>query len=433
MTGGERPAPGPREPRRSGAGRLLLSALWIALPLGALVTPRPAHATAEEFSTFDVESQEEDDESVLDHLLTRMPRAWRDEWEHAPQAFRTSQGCLTSGQWFIFDQLKLRAPLGRRSTFDLGLLQSHDDTEAFEALELAFHRSLPSGAVGLVFAPNYDKSKQDFSLEWRYGADTTALEIETRITLEDTFNNLWEFRQSRAGQASEPYLRHPLEPGIRVVSRHERVRLEVGGRWLTPNTKKLEGLYGQPPFRIRTLWGALGYATVELRALGLEWGAGGRNEQATSSEYPDSVSNLDFRDFRRQWSAELSARRTFSPRVSALAHFFYQERTQRYGADVGPGVFAAVDRVTHVEVDSRLTPTLMLRVGGFYDRLGFARSGRTLLASEDRKKESRAFIGLIARFGRVSVAGVEGIELDREPYDVAFHHDKGFLQLQTTF
>ena len=129
----------------------------------------------------------------------------------------------------------------------------------------------------------------------------------------------------------------------------------------------------------------------------------------------------------------MSARRALSPRVSALIHWLYQERTQRYGADVGPGVFAAVDRVTHVEVDGRLTPTLTLRVGGLYDRLGFARSGRTRLASEDRRKESRAFVSLVARFGRVSVAGVEGIELDHEPYDVSFHHDKGFLQLQTTF
>jgi hypothetical protein len=145
------------------------------------------------------------------------------------------------------------------------------------------------------------------------------------------------------------------------------------------------------------------------------------------------VVNLDFRDFRRQWSAELSARRALTPRVSALVHWFYQERTQRYGADIGPGTFAAVDRVAHVEVDGRLTPTLMLRVGGFYDRLGFSRSGQTRLASENRQKESRAFVGLIARFGRVSVAGVEGIELDREPYEVSFHHDKGFLQLQTTF
>jgi hypothetical protein len=27
----------------------------------------------------------------------------------------------------------------------------------------------------------------------------------------------------------------------------------------------------------------------------------------------------------------------------------------------------------------------------------------------------------------------EGVELDAEPYEVSFHHDKGFLHLQTTF
>ena len=37
------------------------------------------------------------------------------------------------------------------------------------------------------------------------------------------------------------------------------------------------------------------------------------------------------------------------------------------------------------------------------------------------------------RFGRVSLQVVEGLELDREPYEVWAVHDKGFVQLQTTF
>jgi hypothetical protein len=49
------------------------------------------------------------------------------------------------------------------------------------------------------------------------------------------------------------------------------------------------------------------------------------------------------------------------------------------------------------------------------------------------RNETRIHLGLQARFGRVLVQGVEGVELDREPYEVSFHHDKGFLQLQTTF
>jgi len=49
------------------------------------------------------------------------------------------------------------------------------------------------------------------------------------------------------------------------------------------------------------------------------------------------------------------------------------------------------------------------------------------------RKESRAYLGLELLLGRVRVQGIEGIELDSEPYEVTFHHDKGFLQLQTTF
>ena len=62
-----------------------------------------------------------------------------------------------------------------------------------------------------------------------------------------------------------------------------------------------------------------------------------------------------------------------------------------------------------------------------------ARSGTTPRVNYGSRHESRAYFGLDARFGRVRVSGVEGIELDPEPYEVWFHHDKGFLALQTTF
>ena len=44
-----------------------------------------------------------------------------------------------------------------------------------------------------------------------------------------------------------------------------------------------------------------------------------------------------------------------------------------------------------------------------------------------------AYIGLALRFGRVRIAGIEGIELDPEHYEVWLVHDKGFLQQQMTF
>ena len=49
------------------------------------------------------------------------------------------------------------------------------------------------------------------------------------------------------------------------------------------------------------------------------------------------------------------------------------------------------------------------------------------------RNESRAYVGVSARFGRVRLDGVEGIELDPEGYEVWFVHDKAFLQFQTTF
>jgi hypothetical protein len=47
--------------------------------------------------------------------------------------------------------------------------------------------------------------------------------------------------------------------------------------------------------------------------------------------------------------------------------------------------------------------------------------------------ENRLYLGLDLRFAKVRTGGIEGIELDREPYEVAHHHDKGFLTLQSVF
>ena len=99
--------------------------------------------------------------------------------------------------------------------------------------------------------------------------------------------------------------------------------------------------------------------------------------------------------------------------------------------ETGPGVFR--ERQLRIW---RASDWLKLRVGGLYDRITITQTGTTpavAIKTYGSRKESRAYVGLIARFGRVNLQGVEGIELDHEPYQVSFHHDKGFLQLQTTF
>ena len=90
-------------------------ALLALLVLASCFGVERAHAAAEVFTSFDVQFQEEDDESLLDHFLTRAPREWRYEWERSPSAIRTSQGCLTSGQWFIDTDLKLVTALGDKA------------------------------------------------------------------------------------------------------------------------------------------------------------------------------------------------------------------------------------------------------------------------------------------------------------------------------
>ena len=401
-----------------------------------LAAARPARAGSEEFSTFSVEAQEEDDESTIDHLLARPPREWAREWERAPLAVRTSQACLTSGQWLDQTELKLRAPLGRSAFFGLDLAQERDDQVDYQYLDFSFHFPTRLGTAVGMFRPFHDKSRQDFAFMWDVGSDTSAFQLRLVAGLEDMFNNLWAFRQSRVGGVSEPYLRHPYEPGLRMVVRRPWLRAEVGGRYLTPGTKRLSALGNRGVTSLAKLWGTLAWASVETRALGLDWEVRSTNHQAASSEAPTAQPKPDNRDFRRQWTIETAASRRLTPRFTAELRWLYQERTQIHAPPFGPRTFAGVDRVLQAEGRWRPNQRLAMRLGAMVDRITITQTGApspVVLPTYGTRKESRAYLGLIARFGRVSVQGVEGFELDHEPYEVTLWHDKGFLQLQSTF
>jgi hypothetical protein len=415
----------------------------------ALLAP-PARASTEEFESFDVLRPEEDDESTMDHLLTRFPADWRDEWEGAPLAFRTAQGCLTSGTWFQIHDLKLRSALGRRSRLDLELLQHADNEATYEWIQFDFRFPMPAaaGTWGVRFRPAFDKSRHDFGVLWSAGHDSSRVQVTAALGLEDGFNELWEFRQTRVGNDSRPYERHPLEPEMRVVWRsgdaarapHARpgryddargARVEVGGRWFTPARQRLESPALQVLER-STLWGARGDARAEAR-----WGRWAAEAafdvvQAASSRTVLPAAE-DGRTFRRRWALEGAARVRLARDWTAEARWVHQERVQHWRPPAGNGQFAAVERTPVLELGWRPAAGWGARVGYMRDRVTVDQRGALPGFTYGTRNETRIHLGLQARFGRVLVQGVEGVELDREPYEVSFHHDKGFLQLQTTF
>ena len=73
------------------------------------------------------------------------------------------------------------------------------------------------------------------------------------------------------------------------------------------------------------------------------------------------------------------------------------------------------------------------RIGLMRNRVTVVDDSRSAVFTWGTRVESRAFFSLGRQFGRVRVQGTECFELDREQYDVAFHHDKGFVHIQTTF
>lgn len=417
---------------------LALTAAWCAA----------AFASTEEFSTFDVVRQEDDDESVIDHVLTRYPADWRDEWESSPNTFRTAQGCLTSGQWFMLNELELRAPMGRRSWLGVQLLERVDNEAEYDWLQFDFRSPMwdAPGVWGFRFRPSFDKSRQDFALLWDRGSDSSRVQVRAAFGLEDAFNKLWAFRQTQVGEASKPYERHPYEPSLHAVwrtgdaarsarrrpgafERAHGTRLEVAGQWLTPGRQRSEAP-DRTVLERTSLWGAKGHAAFEARVGTVGGELRFENVQAASSRTLPPF-EVDGRTYRRRWSAEGALTARLAPHWAAEARWLYQDRTQAWHPPAGDGWFRALDRLAMASVRWRVNEDWRARIGFMRDRVGIG--GSAHVPGFGTRNETRAFLELQARFGRVTVRGVEGVELDREPYEVSFHHDKGFLHLQTTF
>lgn len=391
-----------------------------------------ARADVEEFSTFDIALQEHDDESTLDHYLTRFPRAWSESWAHGTAGLRTSQGCLTSGEWFIDTDLRARAPMGEKAWLGIDYFQSESDIFHTDHLDLSFHFPMPRGGAFAMFRPSAAKAAQDFALGWEAGADTSAFQMRATWTLEDVFNNFWAFRQTQVGGLSEPYERRPYEPALAIAVRRPGWWIETAAKWLTPSRKRLvDATFTGLPLEHHELWGAAGHARAGVWIGPVLLEARTDHRQARERDTP-ITSGVDALDWRRQWSAEGAVSTAIAAGTTCELRYLYQSRTQREGALANQGFLDVEDRMLALEVGREITSRFTARIGGIYDRIGVARTNWPDFSWGSRK-ESRAYVGLAARFGRVLVSGTEGIELDHELYDVWLVHDKGFLQLQTTF
>jgi hypothetical protein len=242
------------------------------------------------------------------------------------------------------------------------------------------------------------------------------------------------WRQTRVGESGEPYQRHPWEPALKTALRRERWRFEAEGKWLTPGRQRVRTDYFSGTVQsVQTLWGTWGTAALEARALGVTWVAHTENRQASSTDQPIDLSTGDGRKTRRMWQAELGGRRALPGRIHLEARWVYADRMQSYQPPLADARFHGIDRTMQCEVRWAWRPQLTVRLGGLYDRVGIGHQGITGVESQGTRNESRAYFGLMGRVGRVSLAGIEGIELDPEPYEVWHHHDKGFLLMQTTF
>lgn len=421
-------AAGTRRARRLGWRVLVALALFLALAIRAT----PARASYEEFQTLYIGKLEEDDESLLDHLLVRQPMEWRDAWERSPGGFRSSQGCFTSGKWFLDHDLKVRVPMGDTSTLTIEIRDVSDDEASFDwtRFDLRFPVS-HLGTLGLRMSPTFDKSRHDVALMWEHGRPDSGFSVRAVMGLEDVFNKFWSSRQVRVGDESEPYERHPYEPELRLAWRSASTRATLGGKWQTPSIKRIETR--DPALRRRDhLWGVKHDANVSQRFGRNTAEVGYESVQASSMEFWDVIPGNNHRYARRS-RGEAAYTRWLGERGRVTARFVYQERTQVWRPPYANETLSVIDRMPMVEAGFRAPYDTYARVGLMRDRVTVLGIPWRPVYTEGTRLETRGYLALQFRFGKVLVEGIECIELNREPYDVAFIHDKGFVHFQTTF
>ena len=411
-------------------GRQGRHAAWLLLLL--LVCAPRARASYEEFSTTDVGREEEDDEFLLDHVLVRQPAEWAAEWALASGGFRSSEGCFTSGQWYLDHELKVRVPMGDTTFMNLGIRDVSDDESTYGWTQFDLRFPLRhAGLWGLRFRPTFDKSRQDVALLWDHGNDFTPLQIQATFTLEDIFNKFWSLRQTRVGDDSEPYIRHPYEPALHVAWRGAGPSFSASGKWLTPSNKRFDTR--DPTLRRReTLWGEKSDASFSQRVGVHTVEVAFEQIQASSFAYTPAGDG-DHHLYRARWRLETAVTRPVGEHGRVALRFFYQERTQIWRPPISNTAMGVIDRMPMIEGWFRAPSGLGARVGFMRDRVTESDDGGIPVTTYGTRVETRAFFSLQKQFGRVRLQGTEGIELDKEPYPVTFHHDKGFIQIQAVF
>lgn len=415
----------------SRSSALALLALACALGPLALFAP-PARASYEEFRTVDMGKPEEDDESLLDHYLVRPPANWYEEWWQANGSFRTSQGCLTAGRWYMDNLFHYRAAMGDTTKLDLEMLQVEDDESQYQWLHIGVRFPLPRlGLWGLRFSPNFEKSRQDAALLWDAGTAVSPFQLQAVLGIEDVFNNFWQSRQVEVGKEAQPYERHPYEPALRLHWRGGGPRAAAGGKWLTPSVKRYDT--SDPALRRKEyLWGAKGDAYVAQRLARGTLDAGFETVQAWSKAEWQAVPG-DHHLYSRRWRVEGGYTLPYGEHARVSARFVYQERLQIWAPPIADGLLDCIDRMPLVETAFALPLQMNARVGYMHNRLTVVQQGSMPTTTWGTRHENRIYLALQARFGRVLVEGTEGIELDQEGYDVALVHDKGFVHILVPF
>jgi hypothetical protein len=218
---------------------------------------------------------------------------------------------------------------------------------------------------------------------------------------------------------------------MKLVWRGRGPRFETNAKWLTASAKQFL-TRDTTQRRVEELWGVKNDADLS-QGFG-RYLATVRYEMVQASRFSHfTIPNGDHHLYARRWRTDGTLMRSLGEHASVSLRYFYQERTQVYRPPISNVTQNVIDRMPMVESSFLLTHTLGMRVGFMRNRITVDNPGGTPTGTYGTRVETRAFFCLRKKFGKVWIQGTECIELDKEPYPVTFHHDKGFVHIQTTF
>lgn len=411
--------------------------VWMLLLPVLLLGAGSSGASIENFETWDIGSEEADDEYGLDLFLSAFTPEWERDWRRLENGTRIALGCVTRERWEMLTQARLVREIDRRARFRYEMIQ--ENRLGLDNQQHTFGVEIDAGVawIGTYARPHANKERHDFGLTLGRSWDA-GYKLGLGLTREEALNDFWTERSFIEERVRVDFLDPAWEWRLTGERRwSDKRRLSVAAVLLPGFERRIQPLPSRgEPDTLRALDGVHVILNASLdprHDIDLDLRAAGK--QARIANLPtDGGTGSDMR--RLSWN--LAARLTHPLHGKWQTAWGAQLRRQRE-QDVasGAGNYKLKVRQLMATVSFRrpLTTWLLAELGYAREDIDVVQTGdeATWRFTHGSRSEERATLAAEFSFRGVRVRLVETLEIDGESYDVVGVHDKSFVQIQAVF